>query len=254
MTVIKQTNNNKLTEEVKPYGNKDTSKKEEVAEMFNNISGRYDLLNKILSLGIDKGWRKKAIQMLKSDKPGHVLDVATGTGEFAIAALEINPSRVTGVDISEGMLEIGRKKIAAKRISSKIELLQADSENLPFENNTFDASTVAFGVRNFEDLDKGLQEIHRVLKPGAKIIVLEFSKPSAFPVKQLYWFYFSFVLPFVGKLVSGDKSAYSYLPQSVKAFPDGKLFLERLERAGFSENRQKHLTFGIASIYSGVKI
>ena len=238
---------------VTPYGNTGIGKKKEVAQMFDNISSRYDFLNHLLSLGIDKGWRKKAINMLKANPPKKLLDIATGTGDFAIAALTLNPEKITGIDISEGMLEMGRKKLKAQNLSGKIELLYGDSENISFPDNTFDAAIVAFGVRNFEDLDKGLKQIHRVLKPGAKFVVLEFSKPTVFPVKQFYGFYFRYILPVIGRIVSKDQSAYSYLPESVKAFPDGEKFLERLNIAGFTGTNQKQLTFGIASIYSGIK-
>lgn len=236
---------------VTPYG-KD-SKKAEVATMFNNISQRYDFLNHLLSMGIDKGWRKKAIALLAEKPPKHLLDIATGTGDFAISALTLNPDKITGVDISEGMLSVGRDKIRQKGLSNKIELVYGDSENLPFGDNTFDAAIVAFGVRNFENLDKGLKEIYRVLSPGSRFVVLEFSKPTAFPIRQLYWFYFRFILPFVGKLVSKDASAYSYLPASVKVFPDGNAFVARMEGAGFVNNTQKQLTFGIATVYCGTK-
>ena len=249
MTVQKKN----TTSSVKPYGNEGSTKKEEVAAMFNNIAARYDLLNHLLSMGIDKGWRKKAVAIFKSNPPEHLLDVATGTADFAISALKINPGKITGVDISEGMLEMGRKKIREKGLQDRIELRYGDSEQLPFPNHTFDGAMVAFGVRNFGDLDKGLSEIHRVLKPGAKLVILEFSSPKSFPVKQLYWFYFRYVLPSIGKMVSKDPAAYTYLPESVKAFPDGNPFLERLIQAGFDKPIQKQLTFGIASIYSGVK-
>jgi demethylmenaquinone methyltransferase / 2-methoxy-6-polyprenyl-1,4-benzoquinol methylase len=238
---------------VTPYRESGLTKKEQVALMFNNISRRYDLLNTLLSFGIDRSWRKKAIALLKEDHPEYILDVATGTGEFAFAALELHPKKITGIDIAEGMLEKGRQKLASKDPKNCIELLQGDSENIPFKDNTFNAATVAFGVRNFENLEKGLLEIHRVLKPGGRLIVLEFSKPHRFPVKQLYWFYFTVILPVMGKIISKDRSAYNYLPDSVKAFPDGKLFLERLQSAGYTSTFQKELTFGIASIYSARK-
>ena len=241
------------TASVKPYGNEGTTKKEEVAAMFNNIAPRYDLLNHLLSMGIDKGWRKKAVALFKDKPPFHLLDVATGTGDFAITALNINPGKITGVDISEGMLEMGRKKLAEKGLGSKIELLFGDSEQLPFPDKTFDAAMVAFGVRNFGDLDKGLREINRVLQPGGKLVILEFSNPQSFLIKQLYWFYFRYILPSIGKMVSKDSAAYTYLPESVKAFPDGEKFLEKLTQAGFDRTSQKHLTFGIASIYCGIK-
>ena len=229
------------------------SKKDQVAKMFNNISRRYDLLNQLLSLGIDKIWRKKAISVLKSLAPKEILDVATGTGEFAIQALELDPQKIVGIDISDGMLEIGRKKILAKNLGSKIELVRGDSENIPFEENKFDAVTVAFGVRNFENLKRGLSEILRVLKPGGMVVVLEFSKPSAFPFKQLYNFYFRFILPRIGSLVSNDKAAYTYLPRSVEAFPDGEDFLRILHDVGFKNTQCSSLTFGISSIYIGTK-
>jgi len=238
---------------VVPYREDSSTKKQQVARMFDNISHRYDFLNHFLSLGIDKGWRKKAIQLLQPSQPKIMLDVATGTADFAIEALRINPEKIIGVDISEGMLEMGRKKIAARLLSDKIELKSGDSENLPFEENKFDAVTVAFGVRNFENLEKGLVEIRRVLKPGAKLVVLEFSKPSAFPMKQLYNFYFKIILPKIGRLVSSDKAAYTYLPESVEAFPDGVDFIRILEKTGFKNAACKTLTFGISSIYTAEK-
>jgi demethylmenaquinone methyltransferase/2-methoxy-6-polyprenyl-1,4-benzoquinol methylase len=240
-------------ETVKPYPGQDGGKKEQVAQMFDNISARYDLLNRVLSLGIDTIWRKKAIGMLKADKPAYILDVATGTADLAIEALRLNPRQVVGVDISAGMLMHGEEKLRKRRLEDRIKLVLGDSEGLPFEADSFDASTVAFGVRNFEHLNHGLSDIWRVLKPGGKLVVLEFSKPDVFPVKQLYAFYSRFILPAIGKLVSKDQSAYSYLPASVAAFPEGKAFLSQLEAAGFVNNRQKRLTFGICSIYVGQK-
>ncbi len=239
--------------QIKPYDSEELSKKEEVALMFNNISHRYDLLNHLLSFGIDKGWRKVAIKMLASSRPQFILDVATGTGDFAISALAVNPKKITGVDISEGMLEEGRKKIQEQQLTSQIELLYGDSENLPFSNNTFDAVTVAFGVRNFENLQKGLNEIYRVLKPGGTLIVLEFSKPAHFPVKYLYMFYFKYILPAVGRIVSGDNAAYRYLHKSVSRFPEGKAFMNHMSTSGLKNLTEKRLTFGIASVYKGVK-
>jgi demethylmenaquinone methyltransferase/2-methoxy-6-polyprenyl-1,4-benzoquinol methylase len=229
------------------------SKKAQVAKMFNNISRRYDLLNQLLSLGIDKIWRRKAIGVLQSLKPQTILDVATGTGEFAIQALDLNPRKIVGIDISEGMLEIGRKKIAARSLESKIELMVGDSENIPFSQNKFDAVTVAYGVRNFENLRRGLSEILRVLKPGGMVVVLEFSKPAKFPFKQIYNFYFRFILPRIGSIVSNDKAAYTYLPKSVEAFPDGEDFLRILQDVGFKNTQCSLLTFGISSIYIGTK-
>lgn len=221
--------------------------------MFDNISRNYDFLNHFLSLGIDKGWRRKAISLLKSAQLKEMLDVATGTGDFAIAALKLNPDKITGVDISEGMLEVGRKKIAQRGLNDRIVLLSGDSENLPFPENKFDAVTVAFGVRNFENLERGLAEILRVMKPGATLVVLEFSKPARFPFKQLYNFYFNAILPLIGRVVSKDKSAYTYLPESVQAFPDGKRFESILSQVGFKNTTCTSLTFGISSIYTGQK-
>lgn len=238
---------------VVPYKEEQASKKEQVAKMFDNISHKYDFLNHFLSLGIDKGWRKKAINILKPLQPKQMLDVATGTGDFAIEALKLNPAKITGIDISAGMLEMGQKKIVSRGLSHKIELLLGDSENLPFADHFFDAVTVAFGVRNFENLEKGLKEINRVLKPGGMIVVLEFSKPRKFPFKTLYNFYFKFVLPRVGRLISNDKAAYTYLPESVAAFPDGEDFLNVLRKVGFNQTQCRALTFGISSIYTGVK-
>jgi demethylmenaquinone methyltransferase/2-methoxy-6-polyprenyl-1,4-benzoquinol methylase len=237
---------------VKPYST-DKSKKEEVAEMFNNISPRYDFLNRFLSLGIDIRWRKKVRRKVATLKPQLILDVATGTADVAIELRKTGAKQIIGCDISEGMMVIGREKIAKRGLSDLIQLQLGDSENLPFTTDHFDAVTVAFGVRNFENPKKGLQEINRVLKPGGKIHVLEFSVPEKFPVKQFYGFYFKYILPFWGRMISKDTSAYTYLPNSVKAFPHGAAFLELLESAGFRNNSAKKLTFGIASLYIGEK-
>jgi demethylmenaquinone methyltransferase / 2-methoxy-6-polyprenyl-1,4-benzoquinol methylase len=242
-----------LTETVTPYQAKDKSKKSQVADMFNNIASDYDFLNHFLSAGIDILWRKKAIRLLKKHKPETILDVATGTADFAIEALKLNPIKVTGIDISEKMLEMGRIKIEQKKLTNKIELHCADSENIPFNDSSFDAVTVAFGVRNFENLDKGLNEMHRILKKGGVAVVLEFSKPDYFPVKQLYGLYFNHILPVIGKIVSKDNRAYEYLPESVNAFPYGKKFCEKMKTAGFTDCMQHKLTFGIASIYIAKK-
>ncbi len=241
-----------MAKEVKPY-QAEGSKKEQVAEMFDNISQRYDLLNHLLSLSIDKGWRKKVVRMVSAKKPKLILDVATGTADLAIALEKSHPEKITGIDISAGMLEVGRKKVAQKGLSKMITLEQADSENLPFEDNTFDAITVAFGVRNFENLNKGLQEMYRVLKPGGHLLVLEFSQPQGFPMKQLYNFYFKNILPTIGKLVSKDARAYTYLPESVQAFPHGESFMKIMEKCGYQRGERIPLTFGIASIYEGIK-
>lgn len=238
---------------VVPYKEKETGKKQQVAEMFNNISKNYDFLNHFLSLGIDILWRKKAIKYLKNDRPKHILDIATGTGDFAIEALALKPEKITGVDISEGMLEVGKAKMKKKGLDNIIELQLGDSEKLLFEDNTFDAVIVSFGVRNFENLEKGLTDMNRVLKEGGKAVILEFSKPTKFPFKQIYNFYFKAILPKIGKLISKDNAAYTYLPESVDAFPYGNDFLKVLERAGFKNNKCKPLTFGVSSIYIGQK-
>lgn len=238
---------------VVPYKEKETTKKEQVAEMFNNISHRYDFLNHFLSLGIDILWRKKAIKLLKPDQPKQILDVATGTGDFAIEALALNPDRVVGVDISSGMLEMGKKKMKHKKIDHIIDMQMGDSEKLLFEDNTFDATIVAFGVRNFENLKQGLTDMHRVVRPGGKTVIIEFSRPRTFPMKQLYSFYFKSILPVIGKLISKDQSAYTYLPESVDAFPDGQNFLDILSAVGYKKTECRPLTFGIASIYIGQK-
>jgi len=238
---------------VTPYKNQTTSKKEQVAEMFNNIAPKYDFLNQLLSLGIHKGWRKKAIELLRNKKPKTILDIATGTGDFAIEAIKLNPDKVVGVDISEGMLKLGIEKVNKLNLQHKIELKLGDSEKLPFSDNSFDAITVGFGVRNFENLDKGIADIYRVLNSGGMLVVLEFSKPTAFPVKQVYNFYFKYVTPLVGRIFSKDSSAYTYLPESVNAFPAGVDFLKVLQRAGFKDTKDLPLTFGIASIYIATK-
>jgi len=239
---------------ITPYKDNKSGKKEQVAQMFNNIARRYDFLNHFLSLGIDKIWRRKAIHYLKDIGPNPViLDVASGTGDLAIEALRLNPEKVIGIDISDEMLNIGIKKIKKKNHDSVIKLQKGDSENLQFEDQTFDGLTVAFGVRNFEDLSKGLREMYRVLKSGGKAIILEFSKPKAFPVKQLYNFYFKAILPLIGKMVSKDRSAYTYLPESVSLFPERKEFIKELEKAGFKECLYKPLTLGIATIYVAKK-
>ncbi len=238
---------------VKPYGDDRTSKKQEVATMFNNISAKYDFLNHFLSLGIDKLWRRRAIKELKSIKPKRMLDIATGTGDFALEALKINPNNIIGVDISEGMLKVGMEKMKSKQVDHIISLRLGDSENLPFENEAFDAITVGFGVRNFENLEKGLSEMLRVLKPGGKAVVLEFSKPKSFPIKQLFSFYSNYFIPFFGKLFSKDQRAYSYLPESVKVFPEGQAFRDILIQVGFENVASFTVSGGIATIYSGTK-
>ena len=242
-----------MSEEVKPYKKEDLSKKEQVALMFNNISPKYDLLNHLLSLGIDIQWRKKAIKLLKPIKPKTILDVATGTGDFAIQSLTLNPDQVIGVDISDGMLAVGKEKIKKKKLDKTISLENGDSENLRFNDNNFDAVIVAFGVRNFENLENGLASMQRVLKKGGKVVILEFSKPTSFPFKQIYNFYFKSILPIIGNVISKDNAAYTYLPESVQAFPQGSKFLDILNKTGFNQTECIPLTFGICSIYTGKK-
>jgi demethylmenaquinone methyltransferase / 2-methoxy-6-polyprenyl-1,4-benzoquinol methylase len=239
--------------EVKPYGNAATSKKEEVAEMFNKISKRYDFLNHFLSLGIDKIWRKKAVKMLRDLQPKRILDLATGTGDFAIESLKLNPTEIVGMDISEGMLEVGRMKMKKRGFDPIISMQLGDSENLPFEDNYFDALTVGFGVRNYENLEKGLAEMLRVVRPGGKLIILEFSKPKKFPIKQYYAFHSKYIIPFFGKRISKDEKAYEYLPESVAAFPEGEDFKTILKQVGYQSVGSKLVAGGIATIYFGSK-
>jgi len=237
---------------VKPY-NSEKSKKEEVAKMFNNISANYDFLNHFLSLGIDHLWRKKAIKQLKNLEVKKVIDIATGTGDFAIASLKLNPDEVIGVDISSGMLEVGSKKMKNKGHDKTIKMILGDSENLAFEDNYFDALTVGFGVRNFENLEKGLSEMLRVIRPGGKAVILEFSKPKKFPIKQVFSFYSKYFIPFFGKKISKDTKAYAYLPESVAAFPEGKEFQDILKKLNYRNVDSIILSGGIATIYIGIK-
>ena len=238
---------------VVPYKDEKSGKKEQVARMFNSISSNYDRLNHLLSLGIDRIWRKKAINYLSKFNPAKILDVATGTGDFAIQAAVIPASEVIGVDISEGMLEAGRIKIGKLGLSTRVRLETGDSEQLPYADNFFDAVIVAFGVRNFENLDRGLSEINRVLKPGGHFVVLEISEPERFPMKQIFGLYFHKLLPLAGRMISRDNYAYQYLPDSVVAFPKGEQFLIRMNLAGFKNNVWKPLTFGICAMYTGEK-
>ena len=221
--------------------------------MFNNISRKYDLLNHVLSMGIDILWRKRAVRMLKPYTPRIILDIASGTGDFALETSRIKPDKIYGVDISEGMLEVGRKKVEARNLGHMIEMQLGDSENLHFEDNYFDAVTVAFGVRNYENLKLGLSEMFRVMKPGGHVVIIEFSQPTAFPVKQLYNFYSRAILPRIGKMISKDKAAYEYLPESVSVFPYGQQFLDIMNEVGFTETKSIPLTLGISSIYWGSK-
>jgi demethylmenaquinone methyltransferase/2-methoxy-6-polyprenyl-1,4-benzoquinol methylase len=232
-----------------PY-NTGESKKEQVAAMFNNVAGTYDFLNHFFSLGIDKLWRRKMVNLIGKTHPKQILDVATGTADLAIAETRLNPERIVGVDISEKMLAVGREKI---KKYPNIELRLADGENLPFTENEFDAVSISFGIRNFENAIAGLSDMRRVLKPNGKLFVLEFSKPTNWFIKKIYYFYFCHVLPFVGKIVSKDARAYAYLPESVRIFPDGKKFVELLQYAGFKNIECKPLTFGISTIYIAEK-
>lgn len=238
---------------IKPYNEEGVTKKEEVAEMFNNISRRYDFLNHFLSLGIDKIWRKKAVKQLKQLNPEYILDIATGTGDFAVALLKLNPKAITGIDISSGMLEVGNNKMVRRGFDDRIKLILGDSENLQFDDNHFDGVTVAFGVRNFENLEMGLAEMLRVIKTGGKAVILEFSKPKKFPIKQLFGFYSKRLIPFIGKLVSKDKRAYAYLPESVEAFPEGQSFMDIMSSVGYSNVSGIPVSGGIATIYVGTK-
>lgn len=240
--------------EVKPYSQSTDSKKEQVATMFDNIAFRYDFLNHLLSMGIDKIWRRRAIRLLKSIPSPRILDIATGTGDLALAALKLKPSEIIGLDISKEMLKVAQVKVDKRGLSSTIKLLHGDSENIPFPDNSFDAITVAFGVRNFENLNRGLSEMSRVLKPGGKVVILEFSNPTQFPVKQIYGFYFKYVLPFWGGLFSKDKAAYTYLPESVRAFPEGDLFEAEMVKANLKSLKSLKQTFGVATIYFGEKL
>lgn len=238
---------------VVPYKNQSQGKKEQVAEMFNSISPKYDFLNHLLSGGIDIIWRKKAINLLKNKGIKSLLDIATGTGDFAIEALKIRPEKITGVDISQGMLDVGIEKIKRLGLQDKIQLQLGDSEKLPFSDQSFDAITVSFGVRNYENLEKGLSDMLRVLKPGGYCLILEFSNPRKFPMKQLYAIYSKFILPILGRLISKDPAAYTYLPESVQAFPDGQNFLDIYHRVGYVNTQWIPMTGGICSIYLGQK-
>jgi demethylmenaquinone methyltransferase/2-methoxy-6-polyprenyl-1,4-benzoquinol methylase len=238
---------------VKPY-HSDGSKKEQVADMFNAIAGNYDFLNRVLSLGIDVGWRKKTVRTVARYQPRLLLDVATGTADLAMALAKGCPgAQVEGADISAGMLDVGRQKVAQRGLTNRVQLILGDGEKLPFEDNRFDAVTVAFGVRNFENLQAGLVDMLRVLKPGAPLAVLEFSQPTRQPFRAFYFFYFKHILPRIGKWVSRDSAAYTYLPASVEAFPYGQAFLDELAEAGYRNASARPLTFGIATLYLAEK-
>ena len=242
-----------MPKNITPYKDSELGKKEQVAQMFDTISENYDGLNRVISFGIDVKWRKKVLKLVSDKNPKTVLDIATGTGDLALLMTKTSAEKIIGLDISAGMLEVGRKKIEAKNLSSKIEMLLADSENMPFENDTFDAITVAFGVRNFETLEKGLSEILRVLKPNGIFVILETSVPEKTPFKQGYQFYSKNILPLIGKLFSKDNSAYQYLSDSASVFPYGEALNNILRKIGFIEVRAMPQTFGVATIYSASK-
>lgn len=242
-----------MSESVKPYKDSELGKKEQVTKMFDTISENYDGLNRVISFGIDVNWRKKVVKLVSENNPKQILDIATGTGDLAIMMASLNPDKIVGLDISEGMLAVGKQKINKQNLSDKIEMVVGDSENIPFKDNTFDAITVSFGVRNFENLDKGLQEINRVLKPGGKFVVLETSNPTTFPFKQGYKLYTNFLLPIIGKVFSKDKIAYSYLSESANTFPFGEAFNNILQKNGFNNTKNIPVTFGVASIYTATK-
>lgn len=242
-----------MAKKVTPYKNSELGKKEQVTQMFDNISKNYDGLNRVISFGIDIKWRKRVVAILKQKKPNTILDIATGTGDLAINMVETGATKIVGLDISPGMLEVGKNKIADKKLNEIIEMVVGDSENLPFEANSFDAVTVAFGVRNFETLEKGLSEIYRVLKSNGTFVVLETSVPTKTPFKQGYRFHCNYILPIVGRLFSKDRSAYTYLSESAAVFPHGENFNNILRKIGFIEVENKPQTFGVASIYVATK-
>ena len=239
-----------MQEIVTPYNDKDQSKKEQVEQMFDNIAPTYDFLNHFLSMGIDKTWRKKAVDSIASISPKTILDLATGTGDFAVEALRLKPSKIIGFDLSDLMMNVGRDKAQKLKVSDVLEFQKGDSEKMPFEDNKFDAITVGFGVRNFEHLEQGLSEMHRVLRPGGKVAILEVAKPKVFPMKQLYSIYFYYILPMVGRLFSKDVRAYTYLPESVTVFPEGDNFVAILNKMGFKNVAYSPLTFGICAFYT----
>jgi len=242
-----------MSKKVTPYKDSKLTKKKQVEQMFDNISGSYDGLNRVISLGTDVKWRKKVVAKVAATNPVSVLDIATGTGDLIMQMQPTGAKRLVGLDLSEGMLKVGRKKISDKGLGSKIEMIQGDSENLPFEENSFEAITVAFGVRNFENLEKGLSEIYRVLKPGGIFVVLETSVPTKFPYKQGYRLYSNLILPVVGKVFSKDKDAYSYLSKSAASFPYGPAFNNILQKIGFIDVEDLPQTFGVSTIYTASK-
>jgi demethylmenaquinone methyltransferase/2-methoxy-6-polyprenyl-1,4-benzoquinol methylase len=238
---------------IKPYKDSELGKKEQVAQMFDNISENYDDLNRVISLGIDVKWRKKVVEIIGKKNPKQILDIATGTGDLVLMMASLNPDRIVGLDISSGMLEVGKRKIEKAKLSNKIEMIVGDSEEIPFNENSFDAITVSFGVRNFANLDKGIKEIARVLKPTGVLVILETSNPTKFPFKQGYKFYTNFILPIIGKIFSKDKVAYSYLSESANSFPFGEAFNNILQKNGFTNTKATPVTFGVATIYTASK-
>lgn len=242
-----------MSEIIKPYKDSSAGKKEQVTKMFDAISGNYDGLNRVISFGIDVKWRKKVVEIVSKNHPKEILDIATGTGDLALMMATLNPTKITGLDISAGMLEVGKQKISKANLSDKIEMIVGDSEEMPFENDTFDAITVSFGVRNFANLDKGIKEIARVLKPTGVLVILETSNPTKFPFKQGYKIYTNIFLPIVGKLFSKDKVAYSYLSESANSFPFGEAFNNILRKNGFNDVTHLPVTFGVATIYTARK-
>ncbi len=242
-----------MSKNVTPYKDSSLGKKEQVTQMFDTISGNYDGLNRVISFGIDVKWRKKVLQLVAAKNPETILDIATGTGDLAILMAKTNAKNIIGLDISSGMLEVGKKKIAEKKLDSVIEMVLGDSENMPFPDNHFDAITVSFGIRNFETLEKGLQEILRVLKPNGIFVILETSVPEKTPFKQGYQFYTKFILPAIGKLFSKDNVAYSYLSESASVFPYGEKLNNILRKIGFIDVVAMPQTFGVATIYTATK-
>lgn len=245
--------NYKMPKSVTPYKTSDLSKKEQVAQMFDNISGNYDGLNRVISFGIDVKWRNKVLKLVAAQNPKNILDIATGTGDLAILMAQTSADKIIGLDISEGMLAVGRKKIAEKKLADKIQLMLADSENMPFHDNAFDAITVAFGIRNFENLEKGLSEILRVLKPNGIFVILETSNPVKTPFKQGYVFYTKYILPLIGRLFSKDNAAYGYLSESASIFPFGEALNNILRKTGFIDVTSMPQTLGVATIYTASK-
>ncbi|MGZ3920922.1 MAG: bifunctional demethylmenaquinone methyltransferase/2-methoxy-6-polyprenyl-1,4-benzoquinol methylase UbiE [Bacteroidia bacterium] len=237
---------------VTPYNSK-APKKEQVAQMFDNISGRYDFLNSLLSFGTHKGWRKKCVKLLRAKNPKNILDVATGTADFAIECAKLNPDKITGIDISEGMMQVGREKIQKLGLGKLITLEAGNAETISYPDNSFDAIVVGFGVRNFQNLEKGLTNLNRILKPGGQIVILEFSYPTNPVIKAGYNFYFSYLTPLIGKIFSKDPRAYSYLMESVKAFPNNQDFVAIMNGSGFKNSGFKGLSMGVAAIYHGYK-